>query len=139
MLHFFSRRLREMQEVRRDERGFTLIELLVVVIIIGILAAIAIPTFLAQRDKAQSRAAKANVRTAATAEQAAYTDNGAYVDPANLGPHGFNAAGVEPPVSGNGAAGTYCLQATGGGDTWVMRQTYGAPQLVTAGGVAACS
>jgi type IV pilus assembly protein PilA len=138
MLHFFAKRLREMQEVRRDERGFTLIELLVVVIIIGILAAIAIPTFLAQRDKAQSNAAKANVRTAATAEQAAYTETGAYVAVNLLGPHGFNAAGAAPPVTGTNTDDEYCLEATGGGVTWVMRHTYGSPQQVGVGGIAAC-
>ncbi len=129
MLHFFAKRLREMQEIPRDERGFTLIELLVVVIIIGILAAIAIPTFLAQRDKAQSNAAKANVRTAATAEQAAYTETGAYVAVNALGPYGFNAAGTQPAVTGGVGADpkTYCVQSTGGGDTWKMTQAQGAP------------
>jgi type IV pilus assembly protein PilA len=62
-----------------SEKGFTLIELLVVILIIGILAAIAIPAFLNQRNKAYDSAAKSNVRTAATAEETYATDNnGAY-------------------------------------------------------------
>jgi type IV pilus assembly protein PilA len=70
-------RLRKMQE--ENEEGFTLIELLVVIIIIGILAAIAIPVFLNQRQKGYDAGVKSDLRNAATAEETYLTDNNVYL------------------------------------------------------------
>ena len=60
------------------EQGFTLIELLVVIIIIGILLAIAVPSYLGFRDRAANDAAKANLRAALPSAEAYYADNGTY-------------------------------------------------------------
>jgi type IV pilus assembly protein PilA len=71
MMNLFRKRM-------KGDKGFTLIELLVVIIIIAILAAIAIPTFLGQRQKAQDAAAKSLVRNAMTAMESAYVDERTY-------------------------------------------------------------
>ena len=63
---------------RDEEEGFTLIELMVVVLIIAILIAIAIPTFLGARARAQDRAAQSDLRNGLTAEKTVFTDNQTY-------------------------------------------------------------
>ena len=75
-------RIRKSMDER--EEGFTLIELLVVMIIIGILAAIAIPVFLNQRKSGYDAGTKSDVKNAATAEESNFTDNGSYVYGANI-------------------------------------------------------
>ena len=68
--------IQKLREGAASESGFTLVELLVVMLILGLLAAIAIPSFFNQRDKARDADAKAGVRTAQTAMETYATDNG---------------------------------------------------------------
>ncbi len=81
------------------EEGFTLIELLVVILIIGILAAIAIPSFLNQREKGQDACAKSQARTMATAMETYYTDTNGYTASIDA----LNA--IEQAVTGGDACG----------------------------------
>jgi type IV pilus assembly protein PilA len=101
------------------EKGFTLIELLVVILIIGILAAIAIPAFLNQRNKAYDSAAKSNLRTAATAEETYATDNnGAYAPTTDTSSGTDALVSIEPTlknkpfVTGGATATGYTLTST---------------------------
>ncbi len=79
---------------RKGQEGFTLIELLVVVIIIGLLAAIAIPAFLGQRNKANDAAAKSLVRNGATAMEAYFSDGNSYA-----GATAANLRAIEPNIA----------------------------------------
>jgi len=93
MLHAMRKRM-------GDDKGFTLIELMVVVLIIAILIAIAIPTFLGLRSRAQNRSAQSDLRNGLTAGKAFYTDADTYGDGAG-GVADFDAAAglaVEPAL-----------------------------------------
>jgi type II secretion system protein G len=98
------------KSMEEKDQGFTLIELLVVIIIIGILAAIAIPVFLNQRKKATEASMKSDLRTAANEFETYFTDNQVYpaAVPASVKTSPGNALAIQ---SGQ-AAGTFCVRVT---------------------------
>jgi prepilin-type N-terminal cleavage/methylation domain-containing protein len=83
----------------RDTDGFTLVELLVVIVIVGILAAIAIPVYFRQREAAYTSAMRSDLRNAVTAETAYSVDNGSYtVQPTDLSTQGYKTSNGVTPV-----------------------------------------
>jgi type IV pilus assembly protein PilA len=123
----------------RSEQGFTLIELLVVILIIGILAAIAIPSFLSQKSKATDAQAKELARTAQTTAETISTDNGGSY--AKVGTAGELTAYEPSIVTGTGTPtkGAWITTATGNGTigyTVTATSTSGDTfTIVNAGGV----
>jgi type IV pilus assembly protein PilA len=123
-------RLRKAKE--EGEGGFTLIELLVVIIIIGILAAIAIPTFLNQRVKGWESAAKSELKNAATAQESYFTDAvpaGYTTDVANLETEGLNRSGNITFAIVSASTTDYCMSAVhaSGGDKYYIDSETGVP------------
>ncbi len=101
--------------MRSEEKGFTLIELLVVILIIGILAAIALPAFLGQRAKGQDGEAKSNARNLVSHIESCYTQKQAYtgcVTAANLNPTGLDiGAGAGQVDAASASAQEYAVTA----------------------------
>ena len=93
----------------KQDKGFTLIELLVVVVIIGVLAAIAIPVFLNQRQKAADAGTKSDLKNAATIVETYFVDNATYAG-ASLASLKSSKNVVVTMTSANAAG--FCLQGT---------------------------
>jgi type IV pilus assembly protein PilA len=107
---------RKLRGTAIDQRGFTLLEILIVMLLIGVLAAIALPAFLGQKDKGEDASAKSDARNAVSQVESCYVEHGDYrsCEDADSAMAGAGlAAGVS--VSSSGATAYSVAQTSGSG------------------------
>jgi type IV pilus assembly protein PilA len=100
------------------QEGFTLIELLIVIVIIGILLAIAVPSYLGFKDRANKRAAQSDLREAIPVAEAYYSDKGTYSGMTTTNMRSIDTGMAAAVLVASGKPSVYCLKATVGNADW---------------------